>query len=142
MTGLTGNNIISLIPQRHPFIMIDELIAVDEHVSTTRFLIQKENIFVEKERFREPGLIENIAQSAAARAGFVARLDNKPVMVGYIGAIKNLLIYSLPLVNQELLTEIIIENQIFDVTLIKGRIRCNNELVAECEMKIFINQSK
>jgi hypothetical protein len=39
-------------------------------------------------------------------------------------------------------TEIIIENQIFDVTLITGKIICNDRLMARCEMKIFITQPK
>ena len=41
----------------------------------------------------------------------------------------------------ELITEITIENQIFNVTLITGKISCNEQPVAQCQMKIFINQS-
>ena len=122
--------------------MIDQLTWNDEKITRTGFLVKEDNIFVENERFCEPGLLENIAQTAAARAGYVSGLENKPVQVGYIGAIKNLVIHSLPFVNDELVTEITVENQIFDVTLIKGRVSCNEVLLAECEMKIFISQSK
>ncbi|MEP7107084.1 MAG: 3-hydroxyacyl-ACP dehydratase [Ferruginibacter sp.] len=140
MNGL-ASNISNLIPQRPPFVMIDHLTWCDEKITRTVFLIKKDNIFVENGRFCEPGLVENIAQTAAARAGYVSVRENNPVQVGYIGAIKNLVIHSLPIVNEELVTEITVENQIFDVTLIKGRVSCNEELIAECEMKIFI-QSK
>ena len=122
--------------------MIDQLTWYDEKVTKTGFKIKADNIFVENERFCEAGLVENIAQTAAARAGYVAGLENKPVQLGYIGAIKNLVIHSLPFVNDELVTEIMVKNQIFDVTLIKGRIICKEILLAECEMKIFISQSK
>ena len=92
--------------------------------------------------FKEPGLVENIAQTAAARAGYISKTENKPVLVGYIGAVNNLQIFSLPKTGDELTTEITIENQIFDVTLISGKITCNEQLVAQCRMKIFINQIK
>lgn len=121
--------------------MVDQLTWYDEKITRAEFLIIKDNIFVENGRFSEPGLVENIAQTAAARAGYISALENKPVKVGYIGAIKNLVIYSLPSVNDELVTEITVGNQIFDVTIIKGKVSCNESLLAECEMKIFI-QSK
>lgn len=141
MTGLE-DNIETLIPQRPPFVMIDQLTWHDEKITRTGFLIKEENVFVENGRLGEPGILENIAQTAAARAGYISTFENKPVQVGYIGAIKNLVIYSLPLVNEELVTEITLVNQIFDVLLIKGKVTCKEILLAECEMKIFIAQSK
>lgn len=135
------SDITSLIPQRPPFVMIDRLTCCQEKITCTAFLVKKDNIFVENGRFCEPGLVENMAQTAAARAGYLSRLDNEPVRVGYIGAIKNLVIHSLPFVNDELDTIITIEHQIFDVMLVRGKVSCNEVLLAECEMKIFI-QSK
>src|SRR6187402_566288 len=117
-------DIQSFIPQRPPFVMIDKLLSVDEAVIRTGFNIKSDNIFVENGEFKEPGLVENIAQSAAARAGYISRRENKPIAVGYIGAIKNLEIYSFPKTGDELITEITIENQIFDVTIISGTISC------------------
>ena len=141
MTEITPD-IISLIPQRPPFVMIDRLTGYDETIATTAFVVKPENIFVENGRLTEPGLVENIAQTAAARAGYVAKQENKPVQLGYIGAVKNLVIHALPFVNDELTTEISITNQIFDVTLITGKISCKESLLASCEMKIFIAPSK
>lgn len=135
-------NIQSLIPQRQPFVMIDKLLAFSETATTTGFSIKADNIFVENGLFKEPGLVENIAQTAAARAGYVLQTENKPVLVGYIGAINNLQIFMLPQTGSELITEITIENQIFDVTLISGKTTCNGQLVAQCKMKIFISQLK
>ena len=136
-----STDILSLIPQRPPFVMVDRLTWYDDKITRSEFLIKKDNIFVEKGIFSEPGLLENIAQTAAARAGCFSVLENIPAQVGYIGAVKNLAVYALPLVDDLLITEITIVHQIFDVTVIKGKIDCNGRLVAECEMKIFI-QSK
>lgn len=134
------DNILSLIPQRPPFVMIDELIYSDERMSRTGLLVREDNIFVRDQRFREPGLVENIAQAAAARMGYVSQIENRPVPVGYIGSVKNLEILELPRLGDKLETEIIIENQVFDVTVISGKVSCNNRLLAQCEMKIFITK--
>lgn len=131
-------NILSFIPQRPPFVMVDEILFSDEKITRSRFLIKADNIFVENGYLKEPGLVENIAQTAAARAGYISKLENKPVSIGYIGAIKNLVINGFPKISEEIITEITIENQIFDVSLISGKIRYNDLVLAQCEMKIFI----
>ncbi|MEQ1552725.1 MAG: 3-hydroxyacyl-ACP dehydratase [Ferruginibacter sp.] len=134
-------NIVSYIPQRYPFVMVDKIISSNDTTTNTSFRVNADNIFVENGYLKEPALIENIAQSAAARAGFTAKENNEPVMVGYIGAIKNTKIFALPQIGDTLFTEIIIENNIFDVSIISGKITCNDSLIAQCQMKIFINKT-
>lgn len=141
MTGLV-EDIETLIPQRPPFVMIGSLQHYDASVTRSGFTVDGDNIFVEQGYFTEPGLVENIAQTAAARAGYIAVTESKPVQLGYIGAIKDLEIYKLPTVNDELVTEIELINEVFNVSVIKGKIWCSNVLMAQCEMKIFISQSK
>jgi len=135
-------NIESLIPQRKPFVMIDELSYSDGNLTRTRLQVRADNIFVENGLLTEPALLENIAQTAAARAGYEANKENAPVRIGYIGAVKNFEVFDLPAVNDMIETEIIIGNQVFDVSVIKGTIRCNNRVIATCEMKIFIKNHK
>ncbi|MEP7278548.1 MAG: 3-hydroxyacyl-ACP dehydratase [Bacteroidota bacterium] len=135
-------NITSLIPQGQPFVMIDELSYSDGNLTRTRLQVREDNIFVENGLLTEPALLENIAQTAAARAGYEAKKENEPVRIGYIGAVKNFEVIDLPAVNDIIETEIIIGNQVFDVSVIKGIIRCNNLVIATCEMKIFIKNHK
>lgn len=135
-------DILSLIPQKPPFIMIDKLLFSNETITRASFLVKEENVLVEKGEFCEAGLMENMAQTAAARAGYIARLENKPVSAGYIGAVKNLEIKVLPKINDELITEIKIENQVFEFMLISARVCCKGQLVATCEMKIFVGAVK
>src|SRR4030095_4121513 len=139
---ITTGDIQSLIPQRPPFVMIDHLLAFTETTARGGFRIKADNIFLENGEFKEPGLLENIAQTAAAWAGYISRTENKPISVGYIGAVKNLEIYSFPKTGDELITEITIENQIFDATIISGRITCNETVLTQCQIKIFIKQTK
>lgn len=137
---VSKENIQSFIPQKPPFVMIDELVGSDETSTQTRFRVREDNIFIENGLLKEPALVENIAQTAAARAGYITTKENLPVLVGYIGAIKDLEIFNLPKINDNLETEIIIKTQVFDITLISGTVRCNGQILAQCEMKIFIIQ--
>lgn len=134
-------NIISIIPQRAPFVMVDQLIYADKTLARTTFKVNDENILVEGGELTEAGIIENIAQTAAAHAGYIALEDKQAVKTGYIGSIKNLQIFSLPKTGSLLITEIGIINWIFNVTIVEGKTFCNDKLIAQCEMKIFLSES-
>ena len=135
-------NILELVPQRAPFLMVDGIIESDEKKTITSFYIKEDNILVKDGRFSEAGLIENIAQTAAARAGITAARENKPVAIGYIAAVQNLEIITLPQTNNTIHTEITADNEIMNVLLISGKASCNGKLLAKCNMKIFIDQNK
>lgn len=137
------DDITAIIPQRPPFVMIDQLISCDETCSNTTFKISAENVLVDIDsgELSEAGIIENIAQTAAAGLGYVTLQSNNPIMIGYIAAIKNLEIFAQPKIGDVIDTMVTIENQVFDVTIIAGTVKCNDELIAKCEMKIFIQNN-
>jgi hypothetical protein len=118
--------------------MVDQLISCDEERTCTIFHIKEDNVLVDNGELTEAGLTENIAQTAAAGAGYEAKLRDESVKTGYIGAIKNLEIFELPKTGEVIETEVIVQNKIFDVTIIRGNVRCRGALMATCEMKIFI----
>jgi hypothetical protein len=133
----------SLIPQKAPIEMVDTLWLNDDTTTVSGLCIQADNIFCEDGFFKEPGIIENIAQTAALRAGYMAAHTTAtagPPPVGYIAAIKNLIIHQLPKAGNNLKTEIRIKQIVFDVTIIDAKTVCNNEIIAECEMKIFLKK--
>src|SRR5258708_36660060 len=123
-------NILPFIPQRSPFVMIDELIACDEQGAKTKLQVRGDNLFFKKGVLTEPALVENIAQTAAVRIGYICSKENKPVPIGYIAAVQNLLIKGLPKTGDILETEIIIKNQVMNVTIITGNSRVGNKIVA------------
>ena len=51
---ISKENILTLIPQRPPFVMVDELIYSDETITRSGFMVTEENIFVTNGEFREP----------------------------------------------------------------------------------------
>ncbi|MBS1746996.1 MAG: 3-hydroxyacyl-ACP dehydratase [Bacteroidetes bacterium] len=131
-------DILSLIPQRHPFVMVDALLEADEKKATSIFKIEEKNIFFETGRLAEAALVENIAQTAAARIGYLSVLENKTVPVGFLGAVQNFEVFCLPQLHQELTTEIAVEHIVFNAAIISGYTRCGATKIASCTMKIFI----
>lgn len=141
LSNMSPGDILLLIPQRPPFVMVDKLLSCDENSSKTSFRIDEENVLVIKGEFSEEGLIENIAQSAAAQAGYLAMMQNIPVKVGYISMVKNLEIFELPKINDELVTEVKVENRVFDMTVISGTVRSDDKVIAQCEMNIILSKT-
>lgn len=135
---VTGNAVLQMIPQKPPMAMIDTIIAVTAQKARTALTITKENIFCDEGFFQAPGLSENIAQTAAAQVGYLSHLAGEAPPVGFIGAIKNLNIEQLPEVGDQLITEIEIEHEIMNFTVINGISKVGEQVMAKCQMKIFI----
>lgn len=135
-------NILEFIPPRHPFVMVDHLLYADEEKAATIFTIQSDNIFVENGAFAAAGLLENIAQTVAAGAGYKERMEGKGVSGGFIASVRNFEVFFLPKVNDVLTTEVIVTGKVFAVTAVTGKVLLNDTLVAQCEMKIFSNSGE
>ncbi|MDR0713718.1 MAG: hypothetical protein LBF89_05610 [Bacteroidales bacterium] len=96
-------------------------------------------MFAKSGFFSEAGIIECIAQTCAARMGYINKyLLNDSVKLGFIGAIKHLVIEKKPKVNDEIDITAEVKSEIFSVTLVAATVKCGSELIASCEMKIFL----
>ena len=135
---INQRDIHTIIPQRPPFVMIDALTVINETGTHTELLITDDNVLLDNEIFSEAGLMENIAQTAAAGAGYTAQKNGDPISVGYIGAVKNFEVFECPRVGNVINTRVNIINHVFEVTIIEGEVTCDEKLLAKCEMKIFI----
>lgn len=140
MTLVPYQQLLQLIPQRPPMVMIDTLVATNATQTTSSFHIKSSNVFIQDKVLTEAGIIENIAQTAAARIGYICHQEKKEVPLGYIGAIKKLKIHQLPKVNSTLTTTISIVREIFNVTLVAATVADEHgQLIGACEMKVFLN---
>lgn len=137
-----SEEILSYIPQRAPFVMIGNVISADAQHTRTTLHLTDENIFVQGGQFTEPGLIENIAQTAGAGTGYMAIASGKPTPMGYIAALKNIVIEELPLVNETITTDIVFESVMRNFHQVKGTVTVNDRIIARCEMKIFVSTDK
>jgi len=137
---ITGDKIKDYIPQREPIIMVDSFYGIDDKKSFSGLTVKEDNIFVENGSFSDVGIIEHIAQSCAVRVGYYYLQQQLPVPVGFIGAIKNMKILSLPQVGQKLFTTVTVLQEIFDITLVSVEVEVNQTIIATGEMKIFLNK--
>jgi 3-hydroxyacyl-[acyl-carrier-protein] dehydratase len=138
----TRENIEQYIPQRPPMVMIDDLLEVSHTHAITRLQIRNENVFMERGCLAEPGMVENIAQTAAVQLGYQFKVKNIPVPIGYIAAVKNLQVYRMPEQNSLITTSIRIINQVLDVTVAEGKIEQDGVLCCTCEMRIFVKTNQ
>ena len=142
MMEIKDIDILTLIPQRRPFVMVDRLLSFDETESSTDFVIKEDNIFCKDGLFLETGIMENIAQTCAARIGYININNNESVKIGVIGSIKDLIITKLPKVGTTLVTKVKVLSEVFAITLVEAEVYDNDELIAKCEMKISLTDKE
>ena len=119
--------------------MVGCLIQIDEKSFATETLVKAENIFVDEGYLSASGLIENIAQTCAARIGFVNKyILQKGIQIGFIGAVRNLEILSLPKVGQTITTKVEVVEEVFGMTLANATVTCEGETLVTTEMKIAL----
>lgn len=137
-----GEDIKRLIPQREPFMMMDEIEASDGTHAVTALTVLKDNYFILPDgTMAETGLIEHIAQSCSALMGCQALEqentgENPPV--GLIGEVKRFECQRRPKVGEKVCTSIEFGFTFGNVTMATGESRVDDELIAKAQLKIFM----
>jgi predicted hotdog family 3-hydroxylacyl-ACP dehydratase len=126
------------IPQKPPMVMVDRILVAGGAETVTSFSVRQDNVFVENGCLAEPGLIENMAQTAAAGTGATGPAGSQPPRIGFIGGIKDLVINCLPKVGEEIVTRVKVEHTVMDASVIKAEVISGERVIASCEMKIFL----
>ena len=135
---MTQAEVLPFIPQRPPFVMIDKVLGASDTLSSSSFTVREGHLFVEDGCFTEAGLVENMAQTAAAGTGYKASQDNKPAPVGFIGALKNLQVRELPKVGDTIRTTITFIHHVMNAHIVQGVVEKDGVEMASCELKIFL----
>lgn len=137
-SGLENINVLDLLPQRPPFVMIDRLVHYDPVVTVSSLEVRADNIFVDDGHFSTAGLNENIAQTCAARMGYMSLSQNGRVKLGFIGAVSGFTVMRTPLVGEVLVTRIEVVQEVFQITLVHATVHVGDELIAETDLKIAL----
>lgn len=122
-------NIEDFIPQRPPFVFIDTVEEVNDTAARTRFTIPAECPLVTEGILPLAGLMENAAQTCAARAG------NK---IGYIGAVKQMEVTRFPKVGETLVTEAKVIQEVLNICLMEITTSIGTERIATTTLKIAV----
>ena len=138
-TNPLETNPLELIPQRPPMVLVDRFEGIDaEGVSTTGYTVVPAGLFVAGGRMSECGIIEHMAQSAAARIGWCCRAEGRPVPVGFIGAVSRLELHDLPRTGVHLRTRLRIVQEIGPLSLAEVRTEADGRPLAEGNLKIYL----
>lgn len=130
--------ITDYLPQRPPVVMIDSLLEADAGHTVSALTVEEDNIFCEEGIFTESGLVENIAQTAAAGVGYICKTEGKPVPLGFIASIRDLSVSALPEKGSLLITETVNLDEVMGVSIVRGTVKRGDEVIAGCEMRIFV----
>jgi predicted hotdog family 3-hydroxylacyl-ACP dehydratase len=131
-------SVAQLLPQKFPFVMVDTLYEYTENTLTSGLKVEENNIFYFNETLLEPGLIEHMAQSVALHTGYRFFLMNEPAPTGYIGSIKEVQILKLPMLHQEIKTEVTILQEFAGITLVDLITKIDEEVIATGQMKTIL----
>lgn len=132
-------------------LMVDLILNIDANFVETTFLIKEDNIFVQNNFFIEAGLIENTAQTCSSIVGKKYFFDedgteNENVnVIGFISALKNVKIHSLPKVGDTIITKADLVSKFAgdDYTLctMSCQSSVEDQLLLECEINLFIQKT-
>ena len=138
MNEFEKTDVHTLLPQQEPFVMIDRLVHYDPVRTVTSLEVRADNIFVDNGHLSVPGINENIAQTCAARMGYISCSSGERVRIGVIGAITGFSVSRTPLTGEVLTTTIDVVQELFQVTLVHATVRVGDELIAETDLKIAL----
>jgi len=130
--------ITSLIPQRPPFVMVDKILSFNLKDAVTELTIREDNIFLDEGKLSPAGIIENMAQSCAARMGCISRMGSESIKIGFIGDIRDCVICRQPDCHETLTTYVEIIEEVFNLTLAGVETKVGDETIATARMKIAL----
>jgi predicted hotdog family 3-hydroxylacyl-ACP dehydratase len=139
---LKGEDIKRLIPQREPFIMVDEIEATDGTHAVSGLAVRPDNYFMLPDgAISATGVIEHIAQSCSALMGCQVldqHLASPPV--GLLGEVKHFECQYRPKAGEKVWTTIEFGFTFGNVTIATGESHVNDEMIAKAQLKIFMQQ--
>lgn len=138
--SLRAIDIHTLLPQQEPFVMVDTVTGFSSEGITTETVVRADNLLAEAGQLSAEGVMENIAQTCAARIGFVNRyILRQSIQVGFIGAIRNFHIHRLPETDETITTHVRLVEEIFGMVLASATVTGERGPVAETEIKIALD---
>lgn len=134
-------DIHTLLPQQEPFVMVGGLVRYDERLTETETRVSPDNIFVEAGLLSAAGMIENVAQTCAARIGYVNRyILLRGIQIGFIGSVSGLEIHRLPRVGEVVRTRVEVIEEVFGMTLARAVATAGDETLLTTEIKIAVRE--
>lgn len=134
---MTTDDITSLIPQRPPILMVDRFSYEDDSLCHSELTLKEDNMFLHNGSMVPEGLLEHIAQTAAAHIGYLRKMAGEEVNLGFIGDIKRCTMGKrMPTVGQTVMTTMRVVSQVGNITMVSAESTSDGETLIECRMKL------
>jgi predicted hotdog family 3-hydroxylacyl-ACP dehydratase len=129
----------ALIPHRKPLCMIDRLMDVKDQGGTAEAEVTSDNVMVDEAGQLDPiAAAEMIAQTYAAVKGYNDRLCGEPVKMGFLVGIRRIQFLKKVFVGDLLRISVDTVGAISGFAVVKGQVTRNQEVIAEGEIKLWI----
>ncbi|MBU2938211.1 ABC transporter permease [Lacinutrix sp. C3R15] len=150
MNKFTSLDITKFLPHRAPFLMVDQVLSIDDEHVKTSFKIKEDCIFIdENKQFNEVGLIENAAQTCSSIVGksYFEEDDLEgegTKLIGFISAIKKVTIHASPKIGETIISEANLKSRFdadnYSICTLICTISTSNKELLSCEMNLFIQE--
>ncbi len=141
MTALIeGEQILDYIPQRPPVVMVDAFYGVEGECSHSGFTVPEDCIFCRDGVLDECALIENMAQSAALRVGWLCVSEGRRVPLGFIGSVGKCVFRRRVRAGETMHTTVRVVAEVGNVTMAEAEITSGDGIICSSTLKIFLQQ--
>ena len=118
--------------------MIDAMLRFDDTTTATSFEVRKGCLFLSGDRLTTTGVIENIAQTCAARIGYINKyILKREITAGVVAAIKKLEIHEWPHIGDVITTDVEVQAEAFGMMLATATVRLDGREIAAAECKMY-----
>ncbi|MFO7814063.1 MAG: hypothetical protein R6V21_13945 [Pelovirga sp.] len=129
-----------LIPHRPPMRLVERLLEVDGKNGIVEARIASAALLTAADGMLEDlALVEIMAQSYATLKGYIDRRDQLPVRQGFLVGIKKMVCHASVQADDLLLVHIRTIAELDDFAVAEGEVRRGNEVIAEGDVKVWIN---
>lgn len=115
--------------------MVDEMLSCNESIYRSQFEIKTDNLFVDENEFTTYGMIENLAQTAAAGIAITYTGNSRPDE-GFLGALSNMNIVGSAHIGDTITSEVEKIVEIGKLYKMKGKCFNQGKLIFECELNL------
>lgn len=140
---LRSIDVHGILPQQEPFVMIGTMTCFDTTTISMETVVKPANMFVKANKLSTAGMIENIAQTCAARIGYVNKyILKKSVQIGVIASVRGMEVYAHPHVGDTMATTVKIVGQVLGMMLAEATVTCGGQLLAKTQIKLAVKDEE
>lgn len=138
-TFVRSIDIHTLLPQQEPYVMVERMTHFDTLRTVTTTMVKEDHTLVEDSHLTEAGLLENVAQTCAARIGYINRyILHRSITAGVVGAMRNMNIHRLPAVGEQLTTEINVKQEALNLLLVTATVKTPTDTLLNGEVVVAV----